>query len=171
MEQVILVDEQDNEIGVMEKMEAHQKGLLHRAFSVLLFNNQGELLLQKRASTKYHSGGLWTNTCCSHPMPNENILDAAKRKLYQEMGIQTEMEFAYKFIYTTSLDNNLIENELDYVLIGNFDGKPQLNPAEASDWKFASLESIKEDMISKPDNYTVWFKKIIHHPNLTKVLV
>jgi len=121
---VILVDESDHELGSMEKMEAHRKGVLHRAFSVLLFNSKGEVLLQKRSASKYHSAGLWTNTCCSHPKPAENIDIAVRRRLQEEMGIDSNPEFAYKFIYKTTLDNNLTEHELDYVFIGTFDGEP-----------------------------------------------
>ncbi|HTJ47854.1 MAG TPA: isopentenyl-diphosphate Delta-isomerase, partial [Cyclobacteriaceae bacterium] len=115
MEHVILVDERDDAIGTMEKIEAHEKGLLHRAFSILLFNSKGEFLLQKRSKKKYHSGGLWTNTCCSHPLPDEQIEEATRRKLKQEMGIEVKTEFAYKFIYKTNLDKNLIEHEYDHV--------------------------------------------------------
>jgi isopentenyl-diphosphate delta-isomerase len=120
--EVILVDSEDNPIGTMEKMEAHEKGLLHRAFSVLIFNSKGQMLLQKRARSKYHSGGLWTNTCCSHPAPNESVAEAAKRRLKEEMGIDAEPKFAYKFIYKTPLDQNLVEHEVDHVFTATFDG-------------------------------------------------
>ncbi len=166
MEHVILVDEYDNEIGTMEKMEAHQKGLLHRAFSVLIYNSKGELLLQKRAQTKYHSGGLWTNTCCSHPYPEESIFQAAQRKLKQEMGIELETKFAFKFTYKTPLDNNLTEHEVDHVLIGLYDGQPKLNPIEAEDWKFEKSETVKGDMMINPERYTYWFKAILNHPKM-----
>lgn len=164
MDYVILVDEQDREIGTMEKMEAHRKGLLHRAFSVLLFNSHGELLLQQRALSKYHSGGLWTNTCCSHPMPGESVQDAARRKLLQEMGIDLLPEFAFKFIYKTDLNNNLTEYEFDHVLIGLFDGQPRPNPIEAQDWKLVKLENVKVDILNHPELYTYWFKAIINNP-------
>ncbi len=167
MEQVILVDEQDNEIGTMEKMEAHKKGLLHRAFSVLIYNSNGELLLQKRAQSKYHSGGLWTNTCCSHPHPEESIFQAAQRKLNQEMGIALQTKFVFKFTYKTSLDNNLTEHEIDHVLIGHYDGQPKINPSEAEDWKFENPETVKGDMMINPERYTYWFKKILNHPKMT----
>jgi len=136
MESVVLVDEHDNAVGIMEKMEAHQKGLLHRAFSILLFNNKGEMLLQKRASQKYHSGGLWTNTCCSHPLPGETMTNATSRKLKQEMGIDTNIEFAFKFIYKSPLDKDLVEHEFDHVFIGTFNGTPSINKEEVEDWKF-----------------------------------
>jgi len=164
MEEIILVDEHDNAIGTMEKMEAHRRGILHRAFSVVLFNSSGELLLQRRADNKYHSGGLWTNTCCSHPLPNESINDAAQRRLKYEMGIDLKPEFAFKFIYKTSLDKSLIEHELDYVFIGTFDGKPAINTDEVSDWKFMSVSELKNDIKLYPENYTVWFRVMVDHP-------
>ncbi len=165
-EHVILVDEADNETGSMEKMEAHRKGLLHRAFSILLFNFKGEVLLQKRSVKKYHSGGLWTNTCCSHPLPDETVLHAAKRKLWQEMGIDMQPEYAFKFIYKTPLDHQLIEHELDHVLIGHFDGEPNINPDEVEDWRRIDLEELRREMNEKPHDYTVWFRIIINHPEL-----
>lgn len=164
MEQVILVDENDAEIGLMEKIEAHEKGLLHRAFSVLIFNSKGEVLLQKRADGKYHSAGLWTNTCCSHPQPNESLIAASKRRLKEEMGIETEPFFAFKFLYKVELDNGLIEHELDHVFFGIFDGEPELNHTEASDWKYMSIEDLREAMTNQPDAFTHWFKLIIFHP-------
>lgn len=170
MEHVILVDEFDNAIGTMEKLEAHRKGMLHRAFSVLLFNSKGEILLQKRAVGKYHSGGLWTNTCCSHPLPGESINEATRRKLIQEMGIDLNPEFAYKFIYKTHLDDNLIEYECDYVFIGTFDGNPIINDEEAEDWKFIDLSSLRTDIKENPDAYTYWFKLIINHTQLKTVI-
>jgi isopentenyl-diphosphate delta-isomerase len=166
MEQVILVDEADNELGTMEKMEAHRKGLLHRAFSVLIFNSHGELLLQQRAITKYHSGGLWTNTCCSHPQPGETIIEAGKRKLLQEMGFSCDLSVSHKFNYRVQLDNQLIENECDYVLIGYYDGKPVPNREEAQAWKYESLEKLQEDAIANPDLYTSWFKLILRQPEI-----
>jgi isopentenyl-diphosphate Delta-isomerase len=167
MEHVILVDEADHETGTMEKMEAHRKGVLHRAFSILLFNSKGELLLQKRSSKKYHSGGLWTNTCCSHPNPGESIAQAANRKLKQEMGIDLYPEFAFKFIYKTSLDHELIEFEYDHVLLGQFDGQPDSNPDEVEDWKFMDIGSIKKEIETNPEWYTYWFKVIVNHPEFS----
>ena len=169
MEQVILVDNQDNEVGTMEKMEAHRKGMLHRAFSILLFNSRGELLLQKRAASKYHSGGLWTNTCCSHPLPNETLAKASDRKLQQEMGIKTPLTFAFKFIYKTPLEKGLIEHEFDHVFFGTFDGKPIINKDEVEDWKFASLASIHKGIARSPEAYAHWFKMILDHPELSKI--
>lgn len=168
MEKVILVDEEDNAIGTMDKMEAHRQGVLHRAFSVLLFNSQGQVLLQKRARKKYHSGGLWTNTCCSHPQPGESLGDATRRRLKQEMGIDVEPQFAYKFIYKTNLDRNLIENELDHVYIGTFDGVPAINTEEVDEWKFMDVATLRMDMKRNPDLYTYWFRLIIDHPALNR---
>lgn len=162
MENVILVDEQDNVLGEMEKMEAHEKGLLHRAFSILLFNSKGELLLQKRSKNKYHSGGLWTNTCCSHPLPTETLQEATRRKLKQEMGIDAAMKFAYSFLYKTALDKNLIEHELDHVFIGTFNGVPSINPEEVEDWKFVTIDWLRKDVATHPENYTRWFQIILN---------
>lgn len=167
MEHVILVDTNDTPIGTMEKMEAHEKGLLHRAFSILLFNKQGELLIQKRASSKYHSAGLWTNTCCSHPLPEESMEDATQRKLFQELGITgISLEFAYKFIYKASLDKDLMEHECDYVFIGQFDGVPVANPSEVEDWKFQDLQTLRAELQEHPALFTEWFKLILHHPEI-----
>lgn len=171
MEHVILVDEFDHAIGTMEKIEAHKKGILHRAFSILLFNSQGQLLLQKRAQTKYHSAGLWTNTCCSHPLPGEAVEDAAFRKLKQEMGIELRTSFVYKFIYKVTLDNHLIEHECDHVLTGTFDGSPNINSLEVEDWKFMDIAELKQDILDHPENYTHWFKLIVNHPELTALAV
>jgi len=157
MEQVVLVNDHDEVTGVMEKMEAHRTGSLHRAFSVLLFNSHGEMLLQKRAQTKYHSSGLWTNTCCSHPRPGEALEEAARRKLRQEMGIEANPRFAFKFQYKAPLDNQLIEHEIDHVFIGQFDGEPVLNEHEAEDWKFVDLHSLKQQVHTDPQQFTPWF--------------
>ena len=158
MENVILVDEKDNQVGLMPKLEAHQKGLLHRAFSVFIFNSDYKLLLQKRASSKYHSGGLWTNTCCSHPRDGEDIIDAANRRLNEEMGIKTSLRKVFDFIYTAELDNNLIENEFDHVFYGVYDIDPILNKEEAEDFKWIDMETLKNDIENNTDQYTVWFK-------------
>lgn len=160
MEQVILVDKEDNPIGLMEKMEAHQKGLLHRAFSVFVFNDKNELLLQQRALHKYHSGGLWTNTCCSHPRHQESVLDAGKRRLREEMGFTCELDQVFSFIYEAELDNELTEHELDHVLIGKYNENPEPNAAEVCDWKYVNLTELEADMLANPDNYTVWFQKV-----------
>lgn len=163
---VILVDESDNETGYLNKLEAHQKGVLHRAFSILIFNSAGELLLQKRAADKYHSAGLWTNTCCSHPKPKESMTEAVQRRLKEEMGIECQTNFAYKFLYRAELDKGLIEHEFDYVFIGLCDDTPVINTHEVADWKFVSLIEIRKDLVKKPEAYTFWFKEIMNHPEL-----
>jgi len=157
-EKVILVDKNDNQVGLMPKLEAHEKGVLHRAFSIFIFNSKYELLLQKRASSKYHSGGLWTNTCCSHPREGEDILDAANRRLDEEMGIKTSLRKVYDFIYKAELDNQLTEHEFDHVFYGVFDKDPILNKDEAEDFKWVDMETLNNDIIKNEDNYTVWFK-------------
>jgi len=155
---VILVDKNDNQVGLMPKLEAHQKGVLHRAFSVFIFNNKYELLLQKRASSKYHSGGLWTNTCCSHPREDEDILDAANRRLIEEMGIETSLRKVYEFTYKAELDNDLIEHEFDHVFYGVYNDDPSINTDEAEGFKWIDMDSLNEDIKTNGDIYTVWFK-------------
>ena len=157
---VILVDKDDNELGLMEKLEVHQKGLLHRAFSVFLLNDSNQLLLQKRALDKYHSPGLWTNTCCSHQRKNEKTIDAAHRRLFEEMGIISELKLFTSFIYKAEFDNGLIEHEFDHVIVGSFVGNPVINQLEVCDWKWEDLDLIKENLKTYPDDYTEWFKII-----------
>ena len=157
-EKVILVDKNDNQVGLMPKLEAHKKGVLHRAFSIFIFNSKYELLLQKRASAKYHSGGLWTNTCCSHPREGEDIFDAANRRLNEEMGIKTSLRKVYDFIYKAELDNQLTEHEFDHVFYGVYDNDPILNKDEADDFKWVDMETLNNDIVKNEDNYTVWFK-------------
>tara|TARA_B100000787_G_scaffold165564_1_gene149653 strand:- start:241 stop:774 length:534 start_codon:yes stop_codon:yes gene_type:complete len=159
-EMVVLVNEQDQQIGLMEKIEAHEKGLLHRAFSVFILNDANELLLQKRALSKYHSPGLWTNTCCSHPKDNENIINAGNRRLKEEMGFQTELKPFLSFIYKVKFENGLTEHEFDHVLIGKYNDEPLINFVEVCDWKWVDLESLSLDIINNSENYTVWFKII-----------
>ncbi len=171
MEHVILVDPRDNAIGTMEKMEAHKKGELHRAFSILLFNDVGKLLLQKRSRHKYHSSGLWTNTCCSHPLPEERMEDATRRRLKEEMGNDLQPIFSYTFIYKARLDQNLIEHELDHVFVGTFNGTPIINKKEVEDWKYVDINWLKQDIIQQPAAYTVWFKLIVNHPELNSIPV
>tara|TARA_B100001996_G_scaffold304910_1_gene245905 strand:+ start:9280 stop:9804 length:525 start_codon:yes stop_codon:yes gene_type:complete len=161
-ENVVLVDKNDKFIGLMPKMEAHQKGLLHRAFSVFIFNDKNEIMLQKRALNKYHSPGLWTNTCCSHPRNNESIISAGLRRLNDEMGFQTDLKELFNFIYKESFENGLVEYEFDYVLIGSYNNSPKLNLIEAEDWKWMSLDEIKKDVEANPNNYTAWLKIIIN---------
>ena len=158
MEQVILVDEYDNPIGLMEKMQAHITPHLHRAFSIFVFNSKGKLLLQQRAFSKYHSPGLWTNTCCSHPRENETIEEATSRRLLEEMGMKCDMKEAYTFIYQASVGQGLTEHELDHVVIGHSDGTPIINNEEVASWKYMSLDEIAADIKLHPQNYTEWFK-------------
>lgn len=161
-EQVILVNEQDEAIGTMEKMEAHHTNSLHRAISVLIYNAQGEMLLQKRATDKYHSPGLWTNACCSHPRPGESVHEAAHRRLKEEMGMSCDLRHAFHFIYQCELDKGLSEHELDHVFIGNTDQAPQINTDEAMDWKYISMEQLQHDIQTNPGDYTHWFKIILN---------
>lgn len=156
-EQVILVDEQDNPIGLMPKLEAHQKAVLHRAFSVFIFNDKGELMLQQRAKHKYHSPGLWTNTCCSHQREGESNVQAGKRRLQEEMGFTTELREVTSFIYKAPFDNGLTEHEFDHVLLGYYEDDPLINPDEVASWKWMPLEEVKNDIDNHPDIYTVWF--------------
>lgn len=160
-EHVILVDRDDKAVGTMEKMEAHRKGVLHRAFSILLFNDEGKMLLQKRSKNKYHSSGLWTNTCCSHPLPGETLPEATQRRLKEEMGIEVAPVFSHTFIYKAELDNHLTEHELDHVFIGTFNGIPDINRKEVEDWKFVDVNELKQDMMKNPSAYTEWFKLIV----------
>jgi isopentenyl-diphosphate delta-isomerase len=157
-EHVILVDEKDIEIGTMPKMEAHEKGLLHRAFSVFIFNKKGELLLQQRALDKYHSAGLWTNTCCSHPRSNESTINAAQRRLKEEMGIECELEKKFDFIYKTEFDNGLTEHEYDHVFFGETDVIPQINKEEVHSWCYFSVHEIENELTTNPEKFTAWFK-------------
>ncbi|MFD1630186.1 isopentenyl-diphosphate Delta-isomerase [Pseudopedobacter beijingensis] len=162
MEKVVLVDELDKEIGIMEKLAAHQQPTLHRAFSVCLFNEKGEMLLQRRADNKYHCAGLWTNTCCSHPRPGEEVKTAAKRRLLEEMGIEdVDLNKEFDFIYQATFDNGLFEHEFDHVFFGEFSGEPLINREEVEEWKYMSLEQIEEELNRYPEKYTPWFKIII----------
>jgi isopentenyl-diphosphate delta-isomerase len=162
---VILVDKNDRPLGVMEKIEAHRKGLLHRAISVFVFNSDGEWILQKRAHDKYHSKGLWTNTCCTHPLPDESEIDAAGRRLAEEMGLKCSLEKQFSFVYKEKLDNDLTEYEYDHVFIGITDSEPVINTAEVVAWKKMSFTELHNDIKSNPDNYTCWFKKIYERVN------
>jgi len=157
-EKIILVDKNDQETGTMEKMRAHLEGKLHRAFSIFVFDSQGRLLLQKRAKKKYHSGGLWTNTCCSHPRAGEFLEEAAHRRLKEEMGFDCQLEKAFGFAYKVKFDNGLFENEYDHVFVGKFDGAPIPNPEEADDWKWIDITELKKDIKQNPDDYAYWFK-------------
>lgn len=156
--QVILVDENDNEIGVMEKLMAHKLGLLHRAISVFIFNSKGELLLQQRSINKYHSRGLWTNTACSHPAPGESVNHAAQRRLKEEMSLEAELDFCFKFIYKVQFSNGLFENEMDYVFVGFSDETPKPDPNEVADFRWISEEELKQQIKEQPEEFTEWFK-------------
>jgi len=173
MEEVILVNENDVQVGTMEKMEAHMKAVLHRAFSVFVFNNKGEMLLQQRAISKYHSGGLWTNACCSHPRPGEETADAAQRRLQEELGFTTELQKAFTFSYHAPFDNGLAENEFDHVFIGKFDGEITPLPSEVQDFCYKKMEDISSSLESHPQKYTAWFHlaypKVVEWLKLEKV--
>jgi isopentenyl-diphosphate Delta-isomerase len=157
---VILVDDNDNPVGVMEKMRAHTEARLHRAISVFIFNSRGEWILQKRALDKYHSKGLWTNSCCTHPMPGEPEIEAANRRLMEEMGLKCEIKKIFSFVYKEELDNNLTEYEFDHVFIGITDEIPEINTNEVVDWKSILFEEMHKDILSRPSEYTAWFRKI-----------
>ena len=159
-EQVILVDKNDQKIGLMPKMEAHQKAVLHRAFSVFVMNDKGQLLLQQRAASKYHSPLLWANTCCSHQRDGESNLDAGKRRLQEEMGFVTELKEVFSFIYKAPFDNGLTEHELDHVMLGAYNAAPIINKKEVESFKWMKPEDVKQDMLEKPEIYTAWFKII-----------
>jgi isopentenyl-diphosphate delta-isomerase len=171
-EGVVLVDENDRSIGLMDKLQAHQgKGILHRAFSVFIFNDERKLLLQQRAQHKYHFGGLWANTCCSHPRQHETVLAAGHRRLQEEFGFDTELKEAFSFIYRAEdPQSKLVEHEYDHVLIGRFNGKPQANPDEIATWKWISLTELVEDIKHNPSHYTAWLQialnRVIAHPAL-----
>ena len=157
--QVILVDEQDAPLGVMEKMEAHRTGMLHRAFSIFIFNREGQMLLQQRAHGKYHSGGLWTNACCSHPQPGEQVQEAAERRLMEELGFNTKLEKVFDFLYKAGLDNGLTEHEFDHVFVGIYNGPINYNTDEVMHIEYKTLDEIKASLGEDPSRYTAWF----HH--------
>ena len=159
-EHVILVDINDQKIGLMEKIEAHEKALLHRAFSVFIFNKKGELMLQQRAASKYHSPLLWTNTCCSHQRDGESNVNAGRRRLQEEMGFVTDVKEVFSIIYKAPFDNGLTEHEFDHVMIGRYDNEPNINKKEAENYKWMALENVKTDIKENPTIYTEWFKII-----------
>lgn len=161
MEFVILVDEQDREVGEAEKMQTHKFGLLHRAFSVLIYNTKGEMLLQQRAATKYHSAGLWSNACCGHPRPGEKIEDAARRRLKEELGFNCSMKFSFKFIYKAYFENSLKEHELDHVFTGIYDSEVLPDKNEVQAYRWVSMENLKNEIIENHSSFSVWFQKII----------
>lgn len=159
-EMVVLVNENDEKVGLMPKMEAHEKGVLHRAFSVFVLNGKNEVMLQQRALGKYHSPGLWTNTCCSHQRDGESTIEAGKRRLMEEMGFSCPLKETTSFIYKAPFDNGLTEHELDHILVGNYEGNVQINPDEVASWKWMPLEEVKLDIEKNPNLYTAWFKII-----------
>ena len=169
-EKVILVNENDEQIGLMPKMEAHKKAILHRAFSVFIFNDKNELMLQQRALHKYHSPGLWTNTCCSHQRDGESNIEAGKRRLLEEMGFSTDLKETTSFIYKAPFDNGLTEHELDHILVGHYSDNPIINKDEVASWKWMPLENVKDDIVTHPELYTEWFKiifdKFYEHINI-----
>ena len=159
-EYVILVDTADRELGTMEKMEAHEKAILHRAFSVFIFNDRGELMLQQRAAHKYHSPLLWTNTCCSHQRQRESNIEAGKRRLREEMGFEVDLDEKFYFVYKAEFDNGLTEHELDHVMVGYYNGEPTINLEEVASWKWINMEVLQQDIKDHPQDYTAWFKII-----------
>jgi len=158
MTDVILVDERDDEIGTMEKMEAHRQARLHRAFSVFIFNSKNEMLIHRRALDKYHCAGLWTNACCSHPAPGESTLDAATRRLKEEMGFNAELKEAFSFVYKAPFDNGLTEHEVDHCFVGFYNGSIKPDPKEVAEWKFVTTKDIADDVKKHPEKYTPWFR-------------
>lgn len=160
-EQVVLVSEKDEILGVMDKMQAHENGILHRAFSVFLFNDKGEMLLQKRAAGKYHSPNQWTNAVCSHPRLDETYLEAAERRLKEELGIETPLTYRFNFLYKADVGQNLWEHELDHVFTGNFEGEFKLNEEEVSEVRYISIDDLDKEMSANPENFTEWFKIIL----------
>ncbi len=160
--EVVLVNSEDQDLGTMEKLEAHHKGLLHRAFSVFIFNDEGEMLIQRRADSKYHSAGVWSNACCSHPAKNEPLEEAAKRRLKEEIFIETEVKPLFSFEYRAELSRNLVEHELDHVLIGFCNSFEKLNPEEVSEMKFVELDELRSDIDQNPENYSAWFNIIMN---------
>lgn len=158
MEEVILVDRNDQAVGTEEKIKAHELAMLHRAFSVFVFNKKGELMLQRRALSKYHSPGLWTNTCCSHPRPGEDTMDAAHRRLLEEMGFDCELDWKLSFIYKAPFDNGLTEHEFDHVFFGTYEYEPTINRGEVEEWKWIKMDNLLSDVKNNPADYTVWFR-------------
>jgi isopentenyl-diphosphate delta-isomerase len=161
MTDLILVDEQDREVGTAEKLDAHEKGLLHRAFSICVFDTAGRLMLQQRAKTKYHCGGLWSNTCCGHPMPGERVEQAAHRRLGEEMGFDCPLEKVHELVYRVPFENGLTEHEYLHVFAGTHDGEPSLNPEEADAFAWADIPALQDAIAAHPETYTYWFKLIL----------
>jgi len=169
-EHVVLVDEQGDEVGVAEKMRAHREGLLHRAFSIFVFNAENEVLLQRRAKHKYHSGGLWANTCCSHPSPGEAIESAAHRRLGEEMGFDCPLEEKFSFLYKKAFDNGLTEHEFDHVFVGFYDGEVVPNPREVDSYKWCSWDEVQRDVRANPRDYVYWLRLLIERYDIFRGL-
>ncbi|MGA9768405.1 MAG: isopentenyl-diphosphate Delta-isomerase [Blastocatellia bacterium] len=169
MEHLILVNENDEEIGVGEKLQTHREGKLHRAFSIFVFDSAGRLLMQKRSTSKYHSGGLWSNTCCGHPRPGEKVETAAHRRLKEEMNFDCPLQFCSSFIYRAELDHNLIEWELDHVFAGVYDDDPDPDKAEAEDWQWVDIDELKVGIDAQPDRFTYWLKIALGKLNLATI--
>jgi isopentenyl-diphosphate Delta-isomerase len=169
IKEVILVDNEDVQVGTMSKLACHQKGILHRAFSVFIFNSKGELLLQQRALDKYHSAGLWSNTCCSHPAPGESTLDAARRRLKEEMGMVCNLNAVFSFVYKAVFDNGLTEHEFDHVYFGYSDLLPVINKEEVNEWRYCSIAELKKEIQENPSHYSEWLKdcldKVVQYRN------
>ncbi|MBA2745620.1 MAG: isopentenyl-diphosphate Delta-isomerase [Flavisolibacter sp.] len=163
---VILVNAQDEEVGLMEKMEAHRKGLLHRAFSIFIFDGKGSMLLQQRAANKYHGAYLWTNACCSHPHPGEGVHAAAVRRLEEELGFTTTIEKIFDFVYHAPVENDLIEHEYDHVFAGQYEDRIRANPEEVMDYRYIDMEALKKEMDVQPERFTTWFR--IAYPEIEK---
>jgi isopentenyl-diphosphate Delta-isomerase len=157
MQQVVLVDEKDREIGVMEKMAAHETGSLHRAFSIFIFNRKGELLLQQRSEKKYHGALLWSNTCCSHPAPGENTADAAIRRLKEELGFETAVKKIFDFVYRSPVENGLIEHEFDHVFAGLYEGVIDPDPSEVAAFRYSSMKETEEELYNNREKFSTWF--------------
>ena len=166
-ENVLLVDDKDQFIGLMKKMEAHEKGLLHRAVSAFVFNSKNEMLLQKRALSKYHTPGLWSNTACTHPRENETVKEAVQRRVFEEMGIKTKLDFSFSFTYKCYFSNGLTEHEFDHVFVGRTDALPEINTEEVDAYVFKSLDSVEKELKENPENYTKWFQ--ICFPKIRKL--
>lgn len=162
-DQVVLVNHRDQPLGELDKLAAHRQGRLHRAFSVILRNSQGELLLQRRAMAKYHSGGLWSNTCCSHPRPGEAVVAAGRRRLHEEMGLDTELDARFSLIYRAEFANGLVEHEYDHVLLGQLDDDPHPDPAEAMDWRWLNPARVQSWVDHRPWEFSVWFPLLLEH--------
>jgi isopentenyl-diphosphate delta-isomerase len=166
-EKVVLVDEADHEIGIDHKERAHRQGRLHRAFSVFVFDRLGRLLLQQRARDKYHSGGLWSNTCCSHPRPGEAVMAAAHRRLREEMGFDCPLRWSFAFIYEAPVGGGLVEHEYDHVCVGSFDGEPACDSREVAAWRWETVDVVRQDIAVRPDAYAVWFRIALEQPAAT----